>query len=151
MPPSATSDMTNQEFIALAASLHPHARQFVSQRPGACAVLSIEADRCRMQYNDEAIPAQIAEVFAQAVAAGHTSAAGGYLIDFTDFTGTVDWEFAKNRGPATPGLEPPHKIAYVARNEQAMRTATAIIFWLQGHACRVFPCVEDAEAWLGWR
>lgn len=140
---------TSDRLIAAIAARYPEATHFVSRRPHACTILCIEVDFCRLIYLDEATPDQIDDVYSQAIAAGHTSAGGGLLVDFTHFTGSLDWNFAKRRKTVAPGMHPqPPKVAYVMPGDLGVKTARAITMWLSHYDCRIFSNIVEAEAWL---
>lgn len=142
----------NEEFCAEIAARYPDAKIFVSNRANACAVLCLHQNGCRLLYRGDAVPGQIDEVFGLAVSAGHHYAGDAMLVDFTEFTGIIDWGFAKNRTVLTPGMQPqPTMVAYVAHDHHALLTARAIIFWLGHYTCRTFMNAQEAEQWLGMR
>lgn len=140
----------NEEFCIAAAARYPDAEIFVSNRANACTVLCLHQNSCRLLYRGDAVPRQIDEVFGLAVSAGYHYAGDVMLVDFTEFTGIIDWDFAKTRTVLTPGMQPqPIMVAYVAHDYHALLSARAIIFWLRHYTCRTFMSVQDAERWLG--
>lgn len=130
----------------------PKADFFVSQRHDACVALRLEEGHCYLIYKGEATPDQIGIVFAQAKKAGHTSIGDGLLIDFTQFTGTVDWDFAKSETPPAPGMDAqPKMIAFVALGDQVMIIKALMVWLSKNYDCNIFRRRTEAESWLGWK
>jgi hypothetical protein len=131
---------------------NPKKERFVNKRHDACVVLSLEEGHCCLTYKGEVTPDQIGIVFAMAKKAGHTSIGNGLLIDFTQFTGTIDWEYAQSGTPPAPGMaSQPKKIAYVAFGEQVMIIKALMVWLSKKYDCKIFRHQTEAEAWLEWK
>lgn len=136
--------------LASISAKYPHAAFFLSKRPHALAVLCAQTDLYRLMFYEEATPDQIERVFQQAKAAGYVVCADTMLLDFTHFTGSIDWDYIKTQSSLTPGLAGyPRKAAYVVGNIHAKQTLAAMLHWRRHIACRAFLDVAEAELWLG--
>lgn len=141
--------MTNDDFRAMICERYPGTSLFVSQRPHACTILCLGDGMCRLLYCGETTPDQIADVFYQAIAAGHSQIGKAMLVDFTYFTGTLDWNYARNRKEIAPGMpRQPQKVAYVMPGETGIKTARALTLWLPQIECDIFSDAAEAERWL---
>ncbi|GAA0549950.1 hypothetical protein FHS83_001185 [Rhizomicrobium palustre] len=73
------------------------------------------------------------------------------LIDFSAFTGEIDWNAIRDIREIMPkGDSRTNKNAYVVRNDYYALTADVTRAIFAQTECRAFKCEEDALAWLGW-
>jgi hypothetical protein len=129
---------------------YPNAAFFVAEDTHAKNIACIENGRCMLFYEGETTPRQKVAILAQIKQAGYTGFENGVLIDFSRFTGVIDWEYAKRQENIVPGFPPPPKIAYVAHNEQAAMTAKGILSFSKNVEWKVCRNLAEARCWLGW-
>lgn len=136
--------------LAALAKERPGAQLFTVDTPHALTVACLEQDRCEIVYEGEATPQMKMAVLAQAKQAGFAAFDGGVLVDFSRFTGVIDWEYARQQENIVPGFPPPPKVAYVARDDMAAMFAKGILSFSKNIEWQVFTSRRKAVTWLGW-
>jgi hypothetical protein len=138
------------EVLASLRAARPTAQLFDVGDGAARMIASVERHGCLVVYIGECTPQQKLELFAEIKARDAAEAITSLLIDFSQFTGIIDWDYARAQENAAPGLEPPpSQVAYVVGNEIAGLSAKAILSHSR-QQWRVFTARDDATAWLGW-
>lgn len=138
------------EVLASLQAASPAAQLFDVQDGAARMIASVASQRCLVVYIGECTPQQKLELFAKIKAHEAAHAITSLLIDFSLFTGIIDWNYARAQQNTAPGLEPPpSKVAYVVGDEIAGLFAKAILSHSH-QQWRVFTARDDAADWLGW-
>jgi hypothetical protein len=134
--------------VAALRAARPDARIFEVGGPSSRVVACVGGGHCEIHYFGESTPAEKIELFSEIKAAG--CAVETLMIDFSHFTGVIDWSYSKRQTNTAPGIEPPPvKVAYVASDPMAKRFAKAILLYSQ-QTWQVFTNADEAKAWLGW-
>ena len=145
------NETQDEIFVRQIASQYSQSVIFVSGHPDAYAILLLQPGRSRVIYGGETTPRQSDDVCAQAFAAGYSTDENRLLLDFRQYTGTINWDYVKKQSAAMSRRNlPPRKIAFVMRDEYAIPTARALALWLRHQETRVFDDIDKAEEWLGW-
>ncbi len=138
------------ETLASLQAANPAAQLFEVGNNAARMIASVERHRCLVIYIGECTPQQKLALFAKIKVRAAAEVITTLLIDFSLFTGVIDWEYARAQENTAPGLEPPpSKVAYVVGNEIAGLFAKAILSHSH-QQWRVFEALDDATNWLSW-
>jgi len=121
------------------------------QRDGH-AVLCTTGQRTLVRYIGEATPYELVAAFAELIAKGKITGGSDLLLDFSQYTGMIDWNFAKSMAKERKHqMLPPGRIAYVVHDLASARTVKGLITYVGGSECQIFLDILDAFDWLDWR
>jgi len=114
------------------------------------AILGLYPDRALVLFEGDCTPEPVYTRIRDLAAAGSLPTIKNVLLDFTQFTGMIDWEFAKSRDKRAWGNLCPEKCAYVMRDKAAVMIAKGLVAFVVETECGIFLSHAEAFRWLGW-
>lgn len=114
------------------------------------AILGLYPGRALILFEGDCTPGPVFKRVKELISADNLPAIKNVLLDFTQFTGTIDWEFAKDKDRRVWGASHPEKYAYVMRDKAAVMIAKGLAAFVDETECRIFLNHAEAYRWLGW-
>lgn len=114
------------------------------------AILSLYPGLALISFEGDCTPEPVSIRIKELIAAGHLPAIKSVLLDFSRFTGTIDWEFAKRKKGWAWSETTPEKCAYVARDNAGAMIAKGLAAFAGETECGIFLNYAEAFHWLGW-
>ncbi|GEM_PF-1062469 len=138
-------------FVAQLTAKYPAAHVYAVGPPDARTFLLMQENRCHVVFVGEATPYQVQEALQLAKADGMSSVGTGLLLDFSRYTGSLDWDYVKRDHSMIPGMKPqPSKAAYLWSDMQGELLTKSMAIFFAPIECRAFVDYHEAIAWLGW-